>query len=432
MSSTAQDEKDLLAPETADALLADLASRARIASPALSRAKPEIKTEALRAAAAEVRAQANQILEANSQDMVKAADNHLTSAMLDRLKLDEGRLQDIAKGLEAVADLPDPVGRVLADWTRPNGLIIQKIAVPLGIIGVVYESRPNVTADAGGLALKAGNCAILRGGTESTHSSAAIVDALRSGIAKVGLPKDAIQSAPTQDRAFVGAMLRGRGKIDVMVPRGGRSLVERVLAEARMPVIGHLEGLCHVYIDAAADLEKARKITVNAKMRRTGVCGAAETLLIDRAVADKMLPTILGDLEIAGCAIRGCAETQAIWATAAPALEEDWVTEYLDAIISVRVISGVDEAIEHISRYGSGHTDAIVTEDRNIQARFTEEVDSAIVVINASTQYADGGEFGFGAEIGISTDKFHARGPVGAAQLTSFKYVVTGDGQTRP
>jgi glutamate-5-semialdehyde dehydrogenase len=227
-------------------------------------------------------------------------------------------------------------------------------------------------------------------------------------------------------------MLRGRGKIDVMVPRGGRSLVERVLAEARMPVIGHLEGLCHVYIDAAADLEKARKITVNAKMRRTGVCGAAETLLIDRAVADKMLPTILGDLEIAGCAIRGCAETQAIWATTAPALEEDWFTEYLDAIISVRVVSGVDEAIEHISRYGSGHTDAIITEDRNIQARFTEEVDSAIVVINASTQYADGGEFGFGVEIGISTDKFHARGPVGAAQLTSFKYVVTGDGQTRP
>ncbi len=432
MSSTAQNKSDLLTPEAADLMLNEIANRARAAFPDLSRAKPEVKTEALIAAAAEIRAQSDRILDANTKDMKEAARNNLAPSMLDRLELDDVRLDGIAKGLEAVAELPDPVGRVLADWTRPNGLIIQKISVPLGVIGVVYESRPNVTADAGGLALKSGNCAILRGGSESSNSSTAIVNALRVGISKVGLPKDAIQAAPTKDRAFVGAMLRGRGQVDIMVPRGGRSLVERVIAEARMPVIGHLEGLCHVYVDRAADLQKARSITLNAKMRRTGVCGAAETLLVDRSVASIMLPHILGDLEAAGCAIRGCPETQIIWPTATPASEEDWVTEYLDAIISVRVVSGIEEAIKHISSYGSGHTDAIVTEDQNVQAKFKAEIDSAIVVINASTQYADGGEFGFGAEIGISTDKFHARGPVGAAQLTSFKYVITGDGQTRP
>ena len=430
--STSITPPEALAPADADAMVAATAARARAAAPALARAKPADKTRALRAAADAVRAQAAAILAANDKDMAAAEAKGLSGAMLDRLKLDDARLEGVAQGLEAVADLADPVGRIQADWTRPNGLVIQRVAVPLGVIGVVYESRPNVTADAGGLALKAGNCVILRGGSESAHSSAAIVDALRTGIAAAGLPANAIQRAPTQDRQFVGAMLRAHGLIDVMVPRGGKSLVGRVLEEARMPVIGHLEGLCHVYVDAAADIDKARAIAVNAKMRRTGVCGAAETLLVDRAIVDIALPPLLNDLIAAGCAIRGCAETQAADARAEAAAEEDWTTEYLDAILSVRVVDGMAGALDHIARYGSGHTDAIVTEDRNAAARFTAEVDSAIVIVNASTQYADGGEFGFGAEIGISTDKFHARGPVGADQLTSYKYVIAGDGQTRP
>jgi glutamate-5-semialdehyde dehydrogenase len=423
---------EVLSPSDADAMLVAIAAASRAAAPALARAKPAQKTLALIAAAKAIRAAVPAILAANDLDMAAGAAKGLTSSMLDRLKLDAGRLDGIAGGLEAVADLADPVGRVLADWTRPNGLVIQRISVPLGVVGVVYESRPNVTADAGGLALKSGNCVILRGGSESTHSSAAIVDALRTGIAEAGLPADAIQRAPTQDRAFVGAMLRGHGLIDVMVPRGGKSLVARVLAEARMPVIGHLEGLCHVYVDGGADLAKARAITLNAKMRRTGVCGAAETLLVDRAIAGSALAPIIKDLLEAGCAIRGDAETQAVDDRVTPAGELDWVTEYLDAIMSVRVVDGMDGALAHIAEHGSGHTDAIVTEDKNAAAIFAAEVDSAIVVVNASTQYADGAEFGFGAEIGISTDKFHARGPVGAAQLTSFKYVLTGDGQTRP
>lgn len=423
---------EALAPDAADAMLADVAARARAAEPALARAKPAQKSAALDAAAAAMRDAAADILAANAKDMAEGEAKGLTGAMLDRLKLDEGRLDGVAQGLEAVAALPDPVGRVLDDWTQPNGLVIQRIAVPLGVIGVVYESRPNVTADAGGLALKAGNCVILRGGSESAHSSAAIVEALRAGVVRAGLPADAIQRAPTQDRAFVGAMLRGRGMIDVMVPRGGKSLVERVMTEARMPVIGHLEGLCHVYVDGAADVEKARAIALNAKMRRTGVCGAAETLLVDGAVADRALKPLVADLIAAGCEVRGDAATQAADARAKAVTDADWTTEYLDAIISVRVVDGLDGALDHIARYGSGHTDAIVTEDKNAAARFAADVDSAIVLVNASTQYADGGEFGFGAEIGISTDKFHARGPVGAAQLTSFKYVVTGDGQTRP
>jgi len=423
---------DALDPAAADAMLAEVAARARAAEPALAGAKPAAKTAALRSAAAALRAAASDVLAANARDMAAATEKGLSGAMLDRLKLDEARLDGVAAGLEAVAELPDPVGRVLADWTQPNGLAIQRISVPLGVVGVVYESRPNVTADAGGLALKAGNCVILRGGSESAETSAAIVAALRSGIAAAGLPADAIQLAPTQDRGFVGAMLRGRGLIDVMVPRGGKSLIERVIAEARMPVIGHLEGLCHVYVDGAADLEKARKVTVNSKMRRTGVCGAAETLLVDRAIAATALPALIDDLIQAGCAVRGDAETQAADARVTPANAADWSTEYLDAIISVAVVDGVEEAMAHIARYGSGHTDAIITEDKNVAARFTSGVDSAILLVNASTQFADGGEFGFGAEIGISTDKFHARGPVGAAQLTSFKYVLTGDGQTRP
>ncbi len=423
---------DALDPAEADRMLAALGQRARAAAPVLALASPATKTEALRAAAARIRADAPTILQANAVDMVAAQAKGLSGAMLDRLMLDAGRLEGVATGLEAVADLPDPVGRVLADWTRPNGLKIQRISVPLGVVGVVYESRPNVTADAGGLALKAGNCVILRGGSESAHSSAAIVDALRIGIAAAGLPADAIQTAPTQDRAFVGAMLRGRGAIDVMVPRGGKSLVARVLEEAKMPVIGHLEGLCHVYVDGAADLAKARAVVVNAKMRRTGVCGAAETLLVDRAIADRALQPLIRDLLAAGCAVRGDQASLAADARVTSAAPADWDTEYLDAIISVRVVEGLDGALAHIARHGSGHTDAIMTEDRNIAERFVNEVDSAIVVVNASTQYADGAEFGFGAEIGISTDKFHARGPVGAAQLTSFKYVLTGDGQTRP
>jgi glutamate-5-semialdehyde dehydrogenase len=421
-----------LAPVDADAMVAETAARARAAAPALARAKPADKTLALRAAADAVRTQAAVILAANAKDMAEAEAKGLSGSMLDRLKLDDARLESVAQGLEAVANLADPVGRIQADWTRPNGLVIQRIAVPLGVIGVVYESRPNVTADAGGLALKAGNCVILRGGSESANSSAAIVDALRTGIAAAGLPADAIQRAPTQDRQYVGAMLRAHGLIDVMVPRGGKSLVGRVLEEARMPVIGHLEGLCHVYVDGAADIDKARAIAVNAKMRRTGVCGAAETLLVDRAIADTALPPLLDDLIAAGCAIRGCPDVQAADARATAASQEDWTTEYLDAILSIRVVDGMTGALDHIARYGSGHTDAIVTEDRNAAARFAAEVDSAIVIVNASTQYADGGEFGFGAEIGISTDKFHARGPVGADQLTSYKYVIAGDGQTRP
>ena len=430
--STSLNTPEALAPADADAMVAETAARARAAAPALARAKPADKTQALRAAADAVRAQTAGILAANAKDMAEAEAKGLSGSMLDRLKLDGTRLESLAQGLESVANLADPVGRIQADWTRPNGLVIQRIAVPLGVIGVVYESRPNVTADAGGLALKAGNCVILRGGSESANSSAAIVDALRTGIAAAGLPADAIQRAPTQDRQYVGAMLRAHGLIDVMVPRGGKSLVGRVLEEARMPVIGHLEGLCHVYVDGAADIDKARAIAVNAKMRRTGVCGAAETLLVDRAIADTALPPLLDDLIAAGCAIRGCPGVQAADTRVTAASEEDWTTEYLDAILSVRVVDGMTGALDHIARYGSGHTDAIVTEDRNTAARFTAEVDSAIVIVNASTQYADGGEFGFGAEIGISTDKFHARGPVGADQLMSYKYVIAGDGQTRP
>lgn len=429
---TAPSPNEVLAPADADAMLQDVAARARVAEPVLARARPATKTAALRAAADVIRADAPAILAANAKDMAAAAAKGLSGSMLDRLELNVARLEAVAQGLEAVADLPDPVGRVLADWTQPNGLAIQRVSVPLGVIGVVYESRPNVTADAGGLALKAGNCVILRGGSESAHSSGAIVAALRRGIATAGLPADAIQTAPTQDRGFVGAMLRGRGAIDVMVPRGGKSLVERVMQEARMPVIGHLEGLCHVYVDAAADLAKARAIAVNAKMRRTGVCGAAETLLIDRALGDDAARALLDDLLAAGCAVRGDPALAGLDSRVTAVAETDWTTEYLDAIISARMVDGLDAALDHIARYGSGHTDAIVTEDKNAAARFAADVDSAIVVVNASTQYADGGEFGFGAEIGISTDKFHARGPVGAAQLTSYKYVVTGDGQTRP
>jgi glutamate-5-semialdehyde dehydrogenase len=352
--------------------------------------------------------------------------------MLDRLSLTPARVEAIAEGLEAISRFPDPVGRVLAEWDRPNGLKIVRVSVPLGVIGIIYESRPNVTADAGGLCLKAGNAAILRGGSESFHSAGAILECLQAGLREAGLPEAAIQKVPTTDRAAVGILLKMNDSVDIIVPRGGRGLIERVQDESRIPVIAHLEGLCHTYIHAAADPEMACAIALNAKMRRTGICGATETLLIDRAVAEAQLGPILDALIAAGCEIRGDETTCRIEPRALPATPEDWDTEYLEAILSVKVVDGLDSAIEHINRHGSQHTEAIVTSDAAAAEAFLNRVDAAIVLHNASTQYADGGEFGMGAEIGISTGRLHARGPVGADQLTSYKYLVRGTGQVRP
>jgi glutamate-5-semialdehyde dehydrogenase len=403
------------------------------AAEALALAPAKTKNEALRAAAAAVRADVVSILAANAEDMRDAQTAGLNAAMLDRLKLDERRVEAMARGLEEIVALADPIGTVIASWTRPNGLKISRVRVPLGVIGIIYESRPNVTADAGALCLKSGNAAILRGGSESRRSSAAIHACLVRGLETAGLPAAAIQLVPTSDRAAVGEMLGGmQSFIDVLVPRGGKSLVARVQAEARVPVIGHLEGNCHVYVDRDADLAMARKIALNAKMRRTGICGAAETLLVDRACADTHLAPLVTDLLAAGCEVRGDERCCAVDPRVRPATEADWSTEYLDAIIAVRVLDGVDEAIAHIARYGSAHTDAIVTANATTAERFLSRVDSAIVLLNASTQFADGGEFGMGAEIGISTDRFHARGPVGVEQLTSYKYRVEGSGQIRP
>jgi glutamate-5-semialdehyde dehydrogenase len=404
---------------------------ARAAAAEMALASAEAKNAALTAAAAAIRAQRAAILQANARDMAAAEQRGLTAAMLDRLKLDDMRVEAMAKGLEEIARFPDPVGGVLAEWTRPNGLRIQRVRVPLGVVGIIYESRPNVTADAGALCLKAGNAAILRGGSESFHSSRAIHAALVEGLAAAGLPAAAIQLVPTIDRAAVGEMLRMSQHIDIIVPRGGRSLIERVQAESRIPVIAHLEGNCHTYVDGAADPAKARAIVLNAKMRRTGVCGATETLLVDRRAVGQ-LPQLLADLIGAGCEVRGDAETQRADARVKPATAADWDTEYLDAIIAAKVVDGVDGAITHINRHGSHHTDAIVTEDAAAAERFLARVDAAIVMHNASTQFADGGEFGMGAEIGISTGKLPPRGPVGAEQLTSYKYVVRGTGQLRP
>ncbi len=409
-----------------------LGNAARSAAIQLASAPSAQKDAALRAAAAACRREAEAILAANQRDLAAAEQRGLAPAMLDRLKLTPGRIEAIAAGLEAIAAQPDPVGTELARWQRPNGLDIARVRVPLGVIGIIYESRPNVTADAGGLCLKAGNAAILRSGSESFHSSHAILAALQAGLAEAGLPASAIQLVPTTDRAAVGLMLRMSEQIDVIVPRGGRSLIERVQADSRIPVLAHLEGLCHVYLDQAADPERARSITLNAKMRRTGICGAAETLLVHQAVADRLLPPILAALAEAGCALRGDAATQALDPRVTPASEADWSTEYLDAIIAIKVVPDLAAAIAHINRYGSHHTDSIVTEDAAAAERFLAEVDSAIVMHNASTQFADGGEFGMGAEIGISTGRLHARGPVGAEQLTTFKYVVRGQGQIRP
>ena len=424
--STLRPEPDL------NAEMAKIGRRAREAATELALASAETKIAALNGAAAAISANAAEILAANARDLAEADEQGVSAALRDRLALNPKRIEAIAAGLEAIAALPDPVGRVLAEWTRPNGLRIQRVAVPLGVIGIIYESRPNVTADAGGLAFKSGNAAILRGGSESYHSSRALVAALAEGLRSAGLPEAAIQLVPTRDRAAVGLMLAMNGVIDVIVPRGGASLIERVQRESRIPVIAHLEGLCHTYVDAAAGLEKARKIVVNAKMRRVSICGATETLLVDRAVAKSHLPSILADLRAAGCELRGDPEVLAIDPAIAPASDADWRTEYLDAILSVHVVDGVAGAIEHIARFGSHHTDAIITENEQTAERFLREVDSAIVLVNASTQFADGGEFGMGAEIGISTQRLPPRGPVGAEQLTTYKYLVRGTGQVRP
>jgi glutamate-5-semialdehyde dehydrogenase len=412
--------------------MAEIGRRARDAASRLALASADAKTAALKAAAAAIRSRANEILSANAEDLAAAKQAGIGDALLDRLALDPKRLEAVAGGLEDIAAQPDPVGRVLAEWTRPNGLRIARVSVPLGVIGIIYESRPNVTADAGGLALKSGNAAILRGGSESFHSSRALVSALVEGLRAAGLPEHAVQLVPTRDRDAVGHMLKMSGVIDIIVPRGGASLIERVQRESRIPVIAHLEGLCHTYIDRAADPEKARRIVLNAKMRRVSICGATETLLVDRPIARSVLPPILADLRAAGCELRGDPETLALDSHVAPATEQDWHTEYLDAILAVRVVDGVERAIEHIERYGSHHTDAIVTEDETTAERFLREIDSAIVLVNASTQFADGGEFGMGAEIGISTQRLPPRGPVGAAELTTYKYLVRGNGQVRP
>jgi len=407
-----------------------LGRAARAAAAALATAPTERKNRALIAAAAAIRARRADLLEANGRDM--SAARGLSAALLDRLQLDAKRIEAMATGLEEIAALADPVGETIARWTRPNGLDIARVRVPLGVIAIVYESRPNVTADAGGLCLKSGNAAILRGGSESFHSSRAIHACLVEGLRAAGLPEAAIQLVPTRDREAVGHLLTMPQWIDVIVPRGGKSLVARVQAEARVPVLAHLDGNCHVYVHAAADLAMARRIALNAKMRRTGVCGAAETLLVDRACAPTHLKPLVEDLIAAGCEVRGDVETQRADGRVKPASAADWDTEYLDAIIAVRVVDGLDEAIAHVARHGSHHTESIVTEDAAAAERFLRELDSAIVLHNASTQFADGGEFGMGAEIGISTNRLHARGPVGAEQLTSFKYVVRGNGQTRP
>lgn len=419
------DEKNI------ESMMDDLGVRARNAASALALASTQAKNKALLEAAKSLRARSQEILAANEKDVAFGKDKGLSAAMIDRLQLDDERIEGIAAGLEAIADLDDPVGDEMARWSRPNGLDIARVRVPLGVIGVIYESRPNVTADAGALCLKAGNAVILRGGSESFHSSGAIHQCLLDGMKAAELPEDAIQLVPTRDRAAVGKMLTMSGIIDIIVPRGGRSLVERVQNESRVPVFAHLEGICHVFLHEKAEFQKALDITLNAKMRRTGICGSAETLLVDKAVAD-MLPAVLDALIDAGCEVRGDAAVLEMHDKVVPATEADWTTEYLDAVLSVKVVDGLEGALNHIANYSSNHTDCIVTEDAAAAEEFLNKVDSAIVMHNASTQFADGGEFGMGAEIGIATGRIHARGPVGLEQLTSFKYQVRGTGQTRP
>jgi glutamate-5-semialdehyde dehydrogenase len=425
MTAAAAQDRDLQAE------MRRIGAAARDAARALAVASAESKTKALLAAAKAIRDNAGDIGAANREDVAEARRAGLAASLIDRLMLDDARVAAVAKGLEEIAALPDPVGTVLARWTRPNGLDISRVRVPLGVIGIIYESRPNVTADAGGLCLRAGNACILRGGSESFHSSRAIAHCLAEGLRQANLPEAAIQLVPTRDRAAVGLMLAMSEFVDVIVPRGGKALIERVMNESRIPVLAHLEGNCHVYVDGAADLAMARRVTLNAKMRRTSVCGAAETLLVDRRVAATHLPPLVKDLLDAGCAVRGDPAAQKVDPRVTPATDKDWDTEFLDAIIAVKLVDGVEGAIAHVNRHGSHHTDAIVTGDSAVAERFMREVDSGIVLHNASTQFADGGEFGMGAEIGISTSRLHARGPVGAEQLTSFKYVVRGSGQTR-
>ncbi|MBA68152.1 MAG: glutamate-5-semialdehyde dehydrogenase [Rhizobiales bacterium] len=416
-----------------ETLMAEIGRKARAAAKPLAIATTEVKNAALLAMADAIEANAATILAANAEDMRRAEEADLSPALKDRLKLDESRLVGVAKGIREVAALADPVGDVIAAWDRPNGLEIERVRTPLGVIGVIYESRPNVTADAGALCLKAGNAVILRGGSDSIASTRAIHACLVEGLNSAELPAEAIQVVPVTDRAAVGEMLKGLGgNVDVIVPRGGKSLVARVQTEARVPVFAHLEGLCHVYVDKSADPEMARRLIVNSKMRRTGICGAAETLLLDTALDRDLKRALVTDLMAAGCEVRGDAGVQALAADVKPAQEADWSTEYLDAIISAREVDGIDGAIAHIDRYSSNHTEAVIAEDPAVVEKFFNEIDSAILLHNASTQFADGGEFGMGAEIGIATGKMHARGPVGVEQLTSFKYRVRGSGQTRP
>jgi glutamate-5-semialdehyde dehydrogenase len=433
--TNAANEETAAAPghEDVNALMEQIGRAALDASSVLAQATTQQKNDALVAAAKAVRAGIADILAANAKDMEAARARNLSGAMLDRLKLDEKRVEGIARAIDEVVGLPDPIGAVSAEWTRPNGLRIQRVRVPLGVIGIIYESRPNVTADAGALCLKSGNAVILRGGSESANSSRAIHACLVAGLRAAGLPEACIQIVPTTDRAAVGYMLAGMAEyIDVIVPRGGKGLIERVQREARVPVIGHLDGNCHVYIDKDADVRMAIEIAVNAKMRRTGICGAAETLLVDRAAVATHLAPVVRALLDAGCDVRGDDTVRHVDERVQRATDQDWYTEFLDAIIAARVVDGVDAAIAHIAKYGSAHTESIVTENTATAQRFLQTVDSAIVLHNASTQFADGGEFGMGSEIGISTDRFHARGPVGVAELTSYKYVVRGSGQTRP
>ena len=435
VSGTSIAMMDTMTDQTADLgeTMLRMGRNAREASRKLGRMSPADRTRGLKAVAGAIRAASDKILSANEADMTAAREKGLDAAMLDRLALDAARLEGIASSVEAVAELGDPIGRELARWERPNGLDIARVAVPLGVIGIIYESRPNVTADAGALCLRSGNAAILRCGSESTQSSRAIVAAMRSALKQEGLPKDAVQLVMTRDRAAVGHMLAGlEGNVDVIVPRGGRSLVERVQKDARVPVIGHLEGLCHVIVDKAADPEKAVSIVLNAKMRRTGICGSAETLLVDAAVADDLLPKMAAALTDAGCELRGDARARAIVPDMVEATEADWSTEYLAPILAVAVVDDLTAALDHIGTWSSGHTECIITEDEAAAERFFATVDSAILLHNASTQFADGGEFGMGAEIGIATGRIHARGPVAADQLTTYKYVVRGNGQVRP
>ncbi|MNU54684.1 Gamma-glutamyl phosphate reductase [compost metagenome] len=414
-------------------LMLDMGRRARAAADALRATTPNARTEALIRLAEGLRAAEAEILAANARDITNARVSGLSEALIDRLALTSARVEGMAVAVETIAAQPDPVGAEMARWTPANGLDIARVRTPIGVLGVIYESRPNVTADAAALCIRSGNAAILRCGSDCLESSRAIAAVVARAVAEAGLPADAIQLVPVPDREAVGAILSGlEGAIDLIIPRGGKSLVARVQAEAKAPVLGHLEGLCHTYLDAAADLDVARRVAVNAKMRRVSVCGATETLLVDRAAAMRLLPAVAADLIKAGCELRGDVEMRALVPEAAEAVEADWTTEYLAPVLSVRVVDGVAGAVDHIRRYGSGHTEAIITTDPEAAERFANGVDSAIVLINASTQFADGGEFGFGGEIGISTSKLHARGPVGAEQLTTYKYVVRGQGQTRP